>query len=273
MEDKKDIVIVGGGMAGLVTALCAKDKYKDYTVCVIEKDKYPFKKYQSILLPTLSRKLLHNISFYNKFRFNEGRFKVFSLYNEKYNLNIPIEDTAIIDYASFVYILYQIAISADISVYQNSTAIIDDNKIYINNNCINCSTIIDATGNTAMVYKENKLIDNDVNQYNVDILHRDKINCDCNNIIKVGDVGGAFDYLTAINSNYTIVSTVYAVESITDMQSYYKLMFDIYQEVMYSYKICESIDKIKDFSFLNDVVIKGTLKYKDVYNKLVKEIN
>lgn len=271
MEDKKDVAIVGGGMAGLLTALYIKDSYKDCMVCVIEKNKYPFKKYQSILLPTLSRKLLHSISLYNKFRFNEGRFKVFNLYNEKYKLDVPIEDTAIVDYASLVHILYQIATSAGIAIYQNSYATIDTNKVFINNNnYIKYNYVIDATGNNSINYSESNLIDSDVNNYNVDISYRDKIICEHNNIIKVGDAGGTFDYLTTINSNYTIISAMNVVDNIASVQSYYTSMADIYEEVMYSQKLCTLLNKIKDFNFLSEVLIKETSKYKTIYTKINK---
>lgn len=294
--DKVDVAIVGGGIAGLIAAIHIKELSPERRVTVLEERSYPNKDMTPIILTPLARHLLHNISSYKNFNFNEGRYITTSLANYEKNLNMETEDVAIIPYSNIVYVLYQIAVMEGVEIYQKrSVTSIDYNNRIINIDSewkLSYTVLINATGMSTVQHKykikvDTIFIDEDLYEYplflakkgsqdgNVDVHLQVKQNLpkSVDNYYIVGDANGYVDHLTHINCNLTIISGIYAAENICNNNSvaeYYSSMDAFKEHILASIHLRSMLKSgNKEIaSKLKNTILYGAETYVDLYRYL-----
>lgn len=137
----KNIVIVGGGISGLISAIFLKEAFPLSYVTVFNDTDIPIAPNKSgiVLLPVLSRLLLRTSKLYTSFNYNEAQHLVDTIIVNQNNVEyeIGMEEASIIRYCTFQSALYNICISNDIHVLTNTKveSYSPETKSYIVNGC------------------------------------------------------------------------------------------------------------------------------------------
>jgi flavin-dependent dehydrogenase len=294
--DKIDIAIIGGGISGLIAAIHIKELSPERRVTVLEERSYPNKDMTPMLLTPLARHLLHNISSYKNFNFNEGRYTVMALKNYDRNVSMETEDTAIIPYSNIVYVLYQIAVMEGVEIFQKrSVTAIDYNNRIISIGDewkLSYKMLINATGMSTVQNKykvkiDTIFIDEDLQEYplmlaekatagpgvEVHLQVKQNLPKSADSYYSIGDANGYVDHLTHINCNLAIISGIYAAENICNNNSiaeYYSSMDAFKEHILASIHLRSMLKSGNDEinAHLKNIILYGAETYVDLYREL-----
>ena len=257
--NKFDVVITGGGLSGLVTAIMLRCNEFDGSIAVVEERSYPFRTNDDFVITPIARVLFHNMPLYRKHNYCEGRYCVYNLVNEEYDLSFEMPDTAITGYSDFIYVLYEIAVNNGITLIQNTKAL-DYNfeDKYVDAMCGNIyfGSLVIAEG-SGKHFGKNVFCGSDIEKYNFSVnkLPAKIEPIKSENIIYVGDRGGYYDSLADVNCTFAIISAYYAADVLSKGESRNKY----YENMKFVAKELEAIKILKNnaasFEFIKEILI------------------
>jgi flavin-dependent dehydrogenase len=306
MIDKTDTVVIGGGFAGLLTAIHLKELDRKRSVTVLEQGIYPPQNNALMILPPLTRQLLRRITPLNSYKFNEGRFLIFKIADIERDITIETIDTAVVNYLDFVQMFYQIALQMGVEIYENCQAVRIDKSRKLaeisSGKNIRYNHLIEAAGAGAAAKNESVMfthsaVDRDIFCYPLQCAYtlkkadkntmfkvvptEDSLPKTFDETIQIGDMNGYIDHFIDIHTRYTVISAIYAAEAVycgEGMKSYYRNMDSIADDIKHSLYVRQLvmddlslIHKPEFSSLITSILLYGN-PYKTLYEYLkIKE--